>query len=273
MVNADDFGLSEGINRGILSAFQRGILRSTSILPNGTAFDDAAAIAASTPDLDIGFHVSLVDEKCVAPVSDVHGLVDDNGCLPASYSEFVKGYFSRRFSLRDIQVEIEAQLRRVVDAGIHPTHIDSHQHLHVLPGIIDVVIQTAKDAGIPVIRIPRECGGPGARFFHRLVLSFFCKSAESKARMAGLHYPDNFFGFSVSGHMNEYNLTKTLDSLRPGVNEIMCHPGFIDPATSARYQWGYHWDDETSALCSESIRRIVEDRNIRLASFTDAFDF
>ena len=87
-----------------------------------------------------------------------------------------------------------------------------------------------------------------------------------------MRFADRFWGLGVSGSMNEGNLARTLERLVPGVNEIMCHPGFSDPATCERYPWNYHWDDESAALQSESVRETIQQRGIRLASFSDAWD-
>jgi predicted glycoside hydrolase/deacetylase ChbG (UPF0249 family) len=239
-------------------------------MPNGMAFDDAVQIASGAPGLGVGIHLSLVDEHCVAPAGELGGLVDESGMLPASYEAFVKSYLLRRFGLREVRAEIEAQIGRVLAAGIRPTHIDSHQHLHVFPGISSVVIDAAKSVGIGVIRIPMECGGIGARGYQQKVLAFLCRRTSARARRAGMRHPDHFWGFGVSGHMNEANLSQILDRLRPGVNEIMCHPGFGNPLIESRYRWNYDWDDEAAALRSESVRRIIDDRKIRLASFADA---
>ena len=92
-----------------------------------------------------------------------------------------------------------------------------------------------------------------------------------RVRQAGLHTADWFWGLGVSGQMNEANLMETLGRLRPGVNEIMCHPGISDPETAERYPWGYSWDDELAALTSEHVRQFIESNNIRLASFADAW--
>jgi hopanoid biosynthesis associated protein HpnK len=277
VVNADDFGLSEGINRGIQPAFLQGILRSTSLMPNGPAFADAARIVGSTPGLDVGIHLSLVGERCVAPLGQVRGLAGPDGSLPASYASFIKAYALRRFGLRQIRAEIEAQVGRVLDAGIKPTHLDSHQHLHILPGILDIVLDVAKASGIRVVRLPLERGGVGRRLFSLRslqlgVLSLLCRNAVKKMRRAGMRCADHFWGLGVSGHMSEANLVQILNRLHPGVNEIMCHPGFSDPATEKRYPWGYRWDDEAAALRSDAIRRTVEERHIRLAGFGDAWD-
>jgi len=245
-------------------------------MPNGNAFEDAVGTALETPTLGVGIHLCLVGEKCVAPVGDLGGMVTDDGSLPASYTAFARQFLGKRFGAREVRVEIGAQIARVLSAGIAPTHIDSHQHLHMLHGIFEIVVEAALGAGIPVIRVPLERGGPGprgisARLIGTWVLARICRSRLGQVRRAGLRTADWFWGLGVSGQMNEANLMATLQRLQPGVNEIMCHPGISDPETAQRYPWGYSWDDELAALQSDSVRLFIGENNIRLASFADAW--
>lgn len=276
IVNADDFGLSEGINRGILSAHENGILRSTSLMPNGCAFDDAVRIALDTPSLDVGVHLCLIGEKSVAPTEDLRGMVSADGLLPESHPVFTRQLLSRRFSVGAVQTEIRAQIERVLTAGIDPTHIDSHQHVHMLPAVFSIVLDVAREYGISAVRVPLEQsqpdrGGFFSRLMHTLFLPRVGQTRLRQVEAAGLRTADWFWGLGTSGTMDETSLMDTLRSLRPGVNEIMCHPGFSDAVTANRYQWGYAWDSEKAALQSDSVRRYIEDNEIRLASFRDAW--
>ena len=274
VANADDFGLSSGINRGIESAYCDGILRSASLMPNGSAFDDAVGIARENPGLGVGVHVSLVDERCLAPAGMLRGLAAEDGSLPSSYGAFVKAFLARKFGVAEVRTEIEAQVGRVLATGIAPTHVDFHQHLHMLPGIFEVVLAVARSTGISVVRIPldrAEHAGSVARRLHTRILSVLCRHNASKLTRAGIRSAHHFHGLGQSGNMNESNLVATLRRLTPGVNEVMMHPGFSDPATAARYHWGYHWDDEHAALVSKRALSFIDEHSIRLATFADAW--
>lgn len=270
VVNADDFGLSEQINYGIESAFARGILRSASIMPNGKAFEDAVRIAAATPGMSVGIHLSLVGEQCAARTDDVRGLADARGRLPKHARDFLLRWTLRRFDARQIRAEVAAQISRVLEAGIKPTHLDSHQHLHLLPPILTIVLESVKSAGIPVVRLSDDRSQGGG--LRREILARLSRRALPRLRAAGIRSADHFWGLAHSGCMNETNLRRVLERLKDGVNEIMCHPGFSDPTTRARYPWRYHWDDETAALTSAEIRAYVQDHDIRLANFRDAWE-
>jgi chitin disaccharide deacetylase len=270
VANADDFGLSEPINRGIESAFNRGILRSASIIPNGTAFDDAVRIAGAAPGLGVGIHLSLVGEQCAARLADVRGLADEQGRLPKHYREFLLRWSLRRFDARHIRAEVAAQISRVLEAGINPTHLDSHQHLHLLPPILTVVLEALASAGILVVRLPDDRSqGRGLR---RKILAGLSRRALPRIGVLGIRSVDHFWGLAHSGRLNETHLRRVLERLKEGVNEIMCHPGFSDPLTLSRYPWGYHWDEETTALTSAEICAYVRDNKIRLANFRDAWE-
>jgi chitin disaccharide deacetylase len=270
VVNADDFGLSERINCGIESAFRRGILRSASIMPNGTAFDDAVKIAAAAPGLGVGIHLSLVGEQCAARPADVRGLADAQGRLPKHHQEFLLRWLFRRFDERHVRAEVAAQISRVLKAGIRPTHLDSHQHLHLLPSILTVVLEAVTSAGIPVVRLPNDRSQ--GRGLKGEILAWLSRRALPRLCFMGVRSVDHFWGLANSGFMNEMNLKRVIERLKDGVNEIMCHPGFSDPITLARYPWHYHWDDETAALTSAEIRAYVDDHDIRLANFRDAWE-
>jgi len=265
-------------------AHQNGIVSSASLMPNGEAFEDAVRIARDTPSLGVGVHLSLVDERCVAPVADLRAMVAEDGRLPPSYIVFARRLLAKRFGVRELRIEIGAQIERVLSAGVHPTHIDSHQHLHMLPGVFEIVVESAIGASIATIRVPLERGGPGPhgpslRTIQTRILAQMCRARVKQVRKAGLCTADWFWGLAVSGRMSEANLMATLNRLQPGVNEIMCHPGmtFVGPGhhvpgRQERYaRWGYSWDDELAALTSEPVRRCIEDSGIRLTSFADAW--
>lgn len=276
IVNADDFGLSEGVNRGIIAAHQNGILSSTSIMPNGPAFDDAVNIALANPSLDVGVHLTLIGEKCVSPASELRDMVDKAGALPQSYLVFTRQLLSKRFSVGDVQTEIRAQVERVLKAGIDPSHIDSHQHVHMLPSVFAIVLDIAREYGIPAMRVPLdqvEPDGAGliSRLMHAVFLPRISRVRLLQVEAAGLRSPDRFWGLGVSGKMDEASLLGILRSLGPGINEIMCHPGVSDTETVERYPWDYSWDEERTVLQLDSVRKFVTENDIRLASFRDAW--
>lgn len=243
-------------------------------MPNGAGFADAVRIARENPGLGVGIHVSLVGEQCIAPAEKLRGFAAGDGSLPCSYGMFIKAFLLRRFSIAEARTEIEAQVTKVLATGITPTHIDSHQHLHMLPGIFEVVLAVAQSIGINTIRIPLDINTQSASAARRLqihILSLFCKHKAKMLAKAGMRFANHFYGLGDSGNMNEAKLLTALNRLKPGVNEIMMHPGFGDSETAARYGWGYLWDDECAALIAPKVRERIEECGVRLTNFADAW--
>ncbi len=276
VVNADDFGLSPSTNEGIEDACKRGILRSASLMPNGEGFGDAVDRAKRIPELGVGIHLSLVGERPVAPPHELGGLVGRDGRLPAAYADFARAYLSRRFTLREARREMEAQILRVLDAGIRPTHLDSHQHVHLLPGLLGLTLDLAEANQIRVVRTAYDrsafsrvlASGRGLQLGILILLSAL---ARRKIRRRGLRCAGSFHGLAASGRLDTVALCGMLSRLGPGVNEIMCHPGFETLALRHRYAWDYKWETEAEALGSAAAKELVERRGISLRNFAQAW--
>jgi chitin disaccharide deacetylase len=275
VVNADDFGLSPSINEGIGRSYENGILRSASLMPNGEGFADAVDRIKDLPGLGVGIHLSLVGERAIAPPGELRSLVSDDGWLPASYADFTRAYYSRKFALRELRREIEAQIARVLDAGIRPTHLDSHQHIHLLPGVLGLSLELAKAGRIGVVRAACDRSIPAVfrsrRGLKLGILRVLSALARARVRNRGLRCAGSFHGLAVSGHLNTPALCGILSGLKDGVHEIMCHPGRETPALRRRYGWGYEWEAEAEALRSAAVKELVERRGIRLRNFDEAW--
>jgi chitin disaccharide deacetylase len=272
-VHADDFGISESVNDGIVQAHREGILTSTSLIASGIAFDHAIALSQATPTLDIGVHLTLVGERPASAVSVVASLLDDNGHLHPGSGSFMRRYLSGTISLEAVRRELDAQIRLVTSRGVTVTHLDGHQHLHMVPAIRRVVGALAREHGIPAIRYPKESlraymlrdltGIP--RILQLLVLNLFC----SLARTGDARQPDSFVGFFYGGRLSKGNLLTVLRNLPSiGTCELMCHPGAAD-AESSHDHWGYHWRDERDALIDPEIRELLRKNGTQLISYAD----
>lgn len=276
VVNADDLGLSESINRGIERCFREGIVRSASLMPNGSAFGEAVALVKRNPGLGVGVHLTLVDELGLAPRERLGRMVDSEGRLPRSYREFLWGWLRGRYGSAEVTAEVRAQIRRVREAGLTPTHLDSHQHLHVLPEVLEVVVAVAQAEGIRVVRVPAEGRAAGSAIFgtrrgQRRALARLARRGAARVRGAGLYHAERFWGLAESGHLDEKSLLRILERLGPGVNELMCHPGESDVSTAKRYPWGYRWEEEAATLCAPRVRQVIEEKGIRLCNFGEAW--
>ena len=276
IVNADDFGLHAAVNRGILAAHTEGIVSSTSLMAGGAAFDDAVRIAKQCPQLGVGVHLTLVGARPVLPVAEVSSLLDESGAFYGSYPLFIKRFLRGKIRLAEVKRELAAQIDRVRMAGIQPSHLDSHQHLHVLPGIGGLVLDLARRFSIRAIRIPAEpvafIGATPAtvgRLVGRGGLTMLANLFRQHAAAAGIRTSDHFYGMLAGGQLTEPAILAILRRLPPGDSELMTHPGFADESLADAFRWDYQWDAERQALTAPAVRALLAERQIRLISFRE----
>jgi chitin disaccharide deacetylase len=243
IVNADDLGFTEGVSRGILHAHRYGMVTSASLMANGEAFEMAVAMSRTAPRLSVGVHLALTQGTPVSRPAKVRSLLNDRGELPRNAWSLAYALLTRRVDLHEIAIELRAQIDRVLRAGIAPTHLDGHQHVHVLPGISEIVIALAHEFGIPNVRCPLEGNGLRMRDLHGRqasqfgVLSQYLVSWEvgwcarrfkTRINNTGLSCPEHFFGLRQTGYLNLDSLENILRHLPEGTSELMCHPGYVD---------------------------------------------
>lgn len=273
IVHADDFGISEAVNLGIVRAHREGIVTSTSLMANGRAFEHAVELVKENPTLDVGIHLTLTEEQALAEPADVAGLVDEQNRLPPHAVQFAARYARGRIPLAAVRAELTAQVRRVTEAGIVPSHLDGHQHVHVLPGVAAIVAELARTYDIRTVRYPAErVRGYMLRNLkrsRRLAEQVAVALCSALSPLRELKRTDEFAGFYFGGRLDEANLATVLGQLPPGrVTELMCHPG-EDDARSAYAHWQYSWTAERDALLSPRIRDLIATRGVRLISYRD----
>lgn len=276
IVNADDFGLHPAVNQAIIAGHTAGCIASTSLMPGAPAFEDARRLIAGHPRLGVGVHLTLVGEKPVTDPLELPSLTNAEGRFPAQYPQFLRRFLRGGISLTEVRIELTAQVKKAVGSGIAITHLDSHQHLHVLPGIIDIVLDIAAEYGITALRIPAEpllfTGGYSwtiGRLLGRSGLTSLAKMAARKAKRRGLVVPDHFFGMLAGGNMQEEYLLNIIDRLPSGVSEIMVHPGNDDVALSAASGWALHWQEELAAVTSPKVLARLVERQVSLVSYRE----
>ena len=276
IVNADDFGLHTEVNRAIIKGYQQGCLRSTSLMPTGRAAEEAAELACENPGLGVAVHITLVAEKPVLPPEKVPTLVGPDGYFFPDHIAFIRQFAAGRIRLAELRAECEAQISRVEQLGVTISHLDSHQHLHVLPKIIDLCLALMKEHGIQKMRLPAEdylfSGGypaPPARKIAKCGLTACARLAARKARKAGVLMPETFFGMLAGGHMEQKYFSAILHALPDGVSEIMVHPGADNKILGGFYDWQYHWEQEFSSVTSEETMQYLASQPIELISFKE----
>ena len=276
IVNADDFGLTLPITEGTIDAFERGILTSASLVATGAAFDRAAQYAATHPDLDSGVHLMIVQGEPVLPPDNVPSLVQQDGKFLPGYGEFMARYLSGGVRDEEVEAEWTAQIARVRGAGVRMTHLDSIQHLHLVPGLFRIALRIARANGILAMRFPRVPTvlrraekGTVRRSLEFLPLRLMEQSNLPYLNSSGIRTPDRFFGFHSAGHLDQKALRSVLFGVPQGTSELVCHPGHGEPDSSPIVAWEYEWRAELEALTSPESRRIIESQGIELTTFSD----
>jgi hopanoid biosynthesis associated protein HpnK len=235
VVTADDFGRSPSINRAVAIACDWGVLTAASIVASGDAVEEAVDFAVRYPKLSFGLHVMLSDGRPVLPAAEIKGLVDREGCFRVSPMRAGVAYWRLRKDLAgQIKAEVKAQFDKVERAGIHPTHVDCHHHLHMHPLLFDIIAREAAVRGVAWIRMPREplslvLGLHTSRFeakalLTRLVFGLLAVRNLRTARRCGLAVVNNVYGLSGTGRMDEKYLLALLPYVRGASNEIYLHP-------------------------------------------------
>ena len=277
IVNADDFGRHELINRAVEKALNNGCLRSATIMAGGIAFDDAVEVAKKNPALGVGIHFTLANGFPVLPPSEIPTLVDENGIFFENYVVFLKKYLQGKISGDEIKSELAAQLEKVQNAGINLTHFDSHQHLHHIPGIIEICLDLAESAKITAMRVSETKIFDGeldsiGKFIGRPGLSSLAKFAAHKAHKKNFKTPDHFTGIVAGEAVDENFLSKLLENLQEGTTEIMLHPGTDNKILQNYCDWEHDFEGELAAVTSPKILKMLEEKNISAINFSRLAD-
>jgi len=241
IINADDFGLTPGVNRAIAELHRAGALTSATLMATGAAFDDAIAIAHANPSLGVGCHVVLTDGTPVSPPESIPTLLGPDGkTFRPSLIDFVQALLRGAIREDEIEREVLAQIERLQRAGIGVTHLDTHKHTHLFPTVSRPLLRLAQRCSIRAVRNPFEPVwssrlAPNALVrrlqFHALSI-FGKKSFQSLPQLAHSHIltPDGTIGVSATGQLNAASLHQILHAMPRGTWELVCHPGYNDAA-------------------------------------------
>ena len=253
IVNADDFGLTEDINHGIMESHLNGIVTSVSIMPTGNAFNHAVRLLQDNSGLGVGIHLSLTETAPVLSAETVPTLVDHEQTQPSfprGLQNITWRLLSGKISMSEVKQEWDAQIKKTLLAGLNPTHLDSHQHIHIFPGLWKIIDQLAVKYHIG-FRFPLEkkLGWASNIHFKKWCISLCLLFAKQDKN---LNRVDHFLGLNFSGKLNEENLTHYLSALNRGVTELMCHPGDNAP--------------EREALTAPDIIRLIRTLDVNLTN-------
>jgi len=271
IVTADDFGLTQSINEGIMKACREGIVTSVSVLPTGEAFDDAIRSAKAAGIKSVGAHLALTETTPVTDPRKIPTLVAKDNRFYKDYLRFFLKLFSKKIDYDQAYIELKGQLDKLMDAGIPVTNLNSHEHIHMMPDILKIFVRLAKEYNIPSIRYlhgdillsPFKI----KKIYKAIVLSYFGVRMNSALEGSGIARQDNLMGFLDSGGLNENILINMLNALGEGTAELVSHPGFLGPELLERYRFHLNCESELFALTSPRVKKIIKDKNIKLITY------
>jgi predicted glycoside hydrolase/deacetylase ChbG (UPF0249 family) len=267
VVNADDFGFTPDVNQGIVEAHRHGILTATTLMANGAAFDDALRLARQTPSLDIGCHLVLIGGRSLVTQKP----------FPLTVPRLVAALASREIRPYD---ELKAQVQRIVQAGVAPSHLDTHKHTHLAPGVLDAVARLGEEFGIRWVRRPFDFplnapGGargpihvPRMKQLTSSALSLMRRRFHRVLHRHGCRTTDHFAGFQITGRFRAAELVELMALLPEGSTELMCHPGHCGPdLRAARTRLKESREQELAALVAPEVRQALERNGIDLVDY------
>jgi predicted glycoside hydrolase/deacetylase ChbG (UPF0249 family) len=263
IVTADDLGLTKSINEGILKACKEGIVTAVSVIPTGEGIEDALAAIKDLPFKDIGAHLSLSETKPILSSSRFY----------KNHNKFFFSLLLGRINLNDVYAELKAQIEILKKAGCSITHINSHEHVHMIPQVLNIFVRLAKEYGISVIRFPRGDRTPKGMSlkenYRSFILNYFTGSIEDNLKKTDLIYTDYFMGLLDAGQLNIDKVKNILTGLKEGVTEIVTHPGFLSPEVLDHYKWHMGCETELFALTDKRIKNFIKENSIKLISYEE----
>jgi len=268
IVNADDYGLSRGVNIGIIEAAERGVVTSASMMVNLDGFDEAVALAQSCPSLSFGLHLNLTNGKPLSRAPSLTRATGEFFSLPSLITRASLGLVRAS----EVRQECEAQIDRMIAAGFQPTHLDSHRHVHAHPILWNAVLDAAESRRVSNVRIPCESLSVNASEWRASLkkVGLLIGSALSRRSAKG-NVADHFFGISLQGGVSfAARLSALIPDLPLGTTELMTHPGYLDSTLSQHDDYTWQREEELKVLCSAELRDLLVRHGIELASFGKA---
>jgi predicted glycoside hydrolase/deacetylase ChbG (UPF0249 family) len=278
VINADDFGLSQGTNRAIKKVHEKGVLTSASLLATTPGFEDSLKIVKDCPKLGVGVHFSLTWGRSVLPASEVPDLVDQDRYFYPGYARLIlKSILIKNF-IQQVEKEFLAQIGKVVAAGVVVDHLDSQEHVHMIPKIFPVVLKIAKKYQIKFIRVPHEKFFLTAYFSAINLLKLMLMKMFSWRRRQISR--SRFYGLLYTNKMNGVVLKRILAKVEKGITEVLLHPGYFSLSKTdemfdftkqkaLRFMKDEGRKMELRTLLDSSIKKLIKKRRIVLTNYRE----
>jgi predicted glycoside hydrolase/deacetylase ChbG (UPF0249 family) len=304
IINADDFGLTSGVNQAILEAHQKGVVTSSTLMANGRAYREAVELAARSPNLSVGCHVVLVDGHPVSRPEQVRSLlapmkppssplrrrfVRSVSASMSPQNKFYDGFgniairsLRGKIPAQQVEEEVTAQIRKIQESGIHVSHVDAHKHTHMLPGVAGAIMRAASACGVRAIRNPFLPITPlifahvmrrpklWKRYTEVTLLRKYRDSFQKRVKDCGMVTTDGSFGVVVTGALDEDLFQAIIGSIPEGTWEFVCHPGYNDTELGlVRTRLRESRVKELGVLTSDFAKETVAKHHIELISYRD----
>ena len=284
IVNADDFGFTSGVNRAIIEAHTRGVVTSSTLMANGTAFAEAVELSRTAPRLSVGCHVVLIDGVPVTASQKLSSLTapSASGRFRDNLKAFAVRAIAGRIDADEVAAEATAQIRKIQSAGISVTHIDTHKHTHLFPSILRPLLRAAADCGIRALRNPfgprrplrsaQLLARPGLWTRHaevRILRTFAGRFRDAVDRQ-GFATPDGTLGIEVTGTLDETLFQAIARSIPEGTWEFVCHPGYNDAdLEAARTRLRESRETELRVLTLPAAHELLAREGVELISYRE----
>jgi len=282
IVNADGFGFTAGVNRGIIETIEKGIVRSTSALANMPSIDEVADLAKRFPDISIGIHLNLTVGRPVSPPDEVGSLVNEEGEFLGA--AFVGRLLSGGIRMSEMILELDRQVERLLEFGVKPTHFDGQENKHLYPPFFIAAIKVAKKRGISMMRSHNRYlfirtsrrGINVARYYlshpRSLGTHSFARLLMLFAHLQGLRTADRLITPGYADESSKVSLRSwigIIENLPNGINEIYCHPGYVDGRLADYTYYVKEREIEVSVLTSPELKKALARDGVQLMSFKD----
>lgn len=274
IINADDFGLCQGVNKAVAEAHTKGVLTSATIMANMPAAQEAVKIAKQLPTLGVGVHLNLFKGRPLSNDPDVEWLLNAEGKFNCSWPKLAILSTSIHKLRKAIKAEFTAQIQWLIDHGLHPTHLDSHGHIHCFPAVFGIVCRLAKHFGIGAVRwcfepkglrqLPWPLPAEGTKKMAGLLRTL---ARINRMQDSGLLQSDALFGVTHAGKIDAAFLKAVALYNSASVAEVMTHPGLLEGLDPKETSLVQQRKLEFEALCSEKTRQHFEEAQVRLVHY------
>ena len=283
IINADDFGLTRGVNRAITESHAKGVVTSSTLMACGRAFSDAAALARANPKLSVGCHVVLLDGTPMLEPAKLTSLCSNGRpefglTLPSFAMAALRGKLKRD----EIGAEVEAQIKKLRGAGIEVTHVDSHKHTHLFPAVFEPLLEAARACGVRAVRNPFVPVRPLAfahllrrprlwtRYSEVTLLRGFAGRFRQRVREIGMATTEGSFGVLTTGALTSELFEAIVGCIPEGTWEFVCHPGYNDQELDGvQTRLRASRERELEVLTSDRARQALEKHGIELISYRE----